>query len=188
MIKSFYDFKYCIWQIDLSDIKLNTHFDLELNDAFTYASMNSPNPNEAIGNAYSVMNMYALRSYNEFIRHIFPTATLYYEKITGQKINGVNRCWANRMHEGSTGAVHTHPKNVKVLNLYYNIPTGSSDLVFVNPSYITTETNPNLIPESEKFNIKVFEGMCILYDSEIPHGVSSHRSNQTRDTIILEFF
>ena len=128
-----------------------------------------------------------MNSFSEFMKFIIPNTDPYYELFTGKKIVGVSRCWANRMEKDSFGAIHVHDKRVKILILYYKVPHNSSDLVFVDPKHKNI-LNTELIPDNDKLHIQVSEGTCILYDGEIPHGVSRHKSDESRDAFIFEFF
>lgn len=186
MIKSFHNMKYCVWNVNLYSLKNNTKFNDEIEERFNIQSEVSKRPPEAQGDAYSI-GIKSMDTFDELMHFLIPAVNPYHELLANRNIIGVTRCWANRMNKDSSGAIHTHHKQIKILILYYNVPENSGDLVFVDPKYKDV-LNTELIPDSDKLHIQVSEGTCILYDGEIPHGVSRHKSDESRDAFIFELF
>jgi hypothetical protein len=186
MINYFHNNKYSIWQIDTSKFKSNTVFYNNLNSSFEISSK-LPLPQESNGLAYSVP-LDKIPGFLDLLDVLSPSLNENFALIYGNQDKKIFRAWANRMHRDSFGSLHQHNEDVKVLIFYYNVPENSSDLIFVHPKYKNKNIlNPYLLPDEDKLNIKVTEGMCILHDGEILHAVSKHNSDTPRDCVIIEY-
>jgi hypothetical protein len=185
MKNSWYKSNYISWNVNLAPFKNTTLFDKQLDSAFI-ESAKKGKPPEANGLAYSaqIKNLDGFQNLLDFL-----SDPLYTHLKDFDSTNMIARSWANRMHNESFGSLHKHGTEVKVFILYYNVPDNSSDLVLVHPKHqLSNIKNPEQIPMQDKKHIQVTEGMCILHDGDILHGVSTHKSEFTRDAIIIEFF
>lgn len=184
--------KYVTWDLDLTEFKQKSQFYQDLNEFFDSDFLRYY-PDDAAGLAYSV-NVVHIASLQELTDFLTPTLTKAFKQLTNKELGVLDRLWANRMHYGSFGSIHTHlntvaGQNCKVFTIYLNVPVNSSNLVLIDPDsnyrYQQLITN---VPEAEQLHIPVHEGMCIMYDGDLPHGVSRHNSNLTRDALIIECF
>lgn len=186
MIQLFHNAKYCSWSIDLSKFNTRSSFDIDLNNSFK-KTINEPLPPEAKGLAYST-DVDNIKGFLNLLDFVSPSLSLYFELLTGTNKKKIVRAWANRMHQNSYGAIHSHRENLKIFVLYYNIPKDSGNIILIDPKYKKLDIkDPNLIPEKDKIIIKVKEGLCLLHDGEIMHGVLTHKSDTVRDSIIIEY-
>jgi hypothetical protein len=183
MIYNFHNLRYCIWDLDFSNFKEKIAFDKSLEIEFD-AGSKRPYPVEAVGSAYSA-SLFRIKEFGNFLEYITPNLDYHLTTLGKPIYKRMVRAWGNRMHRDSRCTVHAH-KGSNVLIVYYKVPENSADLVFVDPIYEGVK-NLNQIPESAKRYINVKEGMCLLHDGDILHGVNIHNSDQTRDSLILEF-
>ena len=196
MVYNFHGLNYCIWNLNQQDFhkfKSTSSFNDELQSSFK--GVETTKQTEAVGRAYSHPHniMSTFKGFGSLQKMIDPDLTKQLNLIGSSNNKILVRSWANRMHYGACGGIHTHEyQNLEryVLLVYYSVPENSADLVFVNPArYVRTMVQQNLddISESDKLVIKVSEGMCVLHDGQIPHGVSKHNSHQPREVLVFEF-
>lgn len=191
-VETFRDIPYCTWNIDLKPLKECVEFNQELNDGFLKSSKQPRKPSESRGNAYSV-RVSEFKTVSKFIDVISPSLHSVLKHFNRPSNNHLVKCWANRMHKDSHGMVHIHGddtvKDINVLIVYYNIPPNSGNLVLVDPKHrnVSELIFDEDIPEEDKKIIEVSEGLCVLHDCRLPHGVSKHNADEHRDSIIIEF-
>lgn len=182
--------KYITWDLDLTVLKEKSQFYHDLNEFFD-SDFFRHYPDDAAGSAYSV-NIIHVPSLHELTYFLTPTLIKAFKQLTNKELSVLNRLWANRMHYGSFGLIHTHnnaetEQDCKVFTMYLDVPVNSSDLVLIDPDskhrYKKLITD---VPQEERLHIPVYEGMCIMYDNDLPHGVSRHNSNLPRHAIIIE--
>ena len=205
MLNDFFGHKIYTWNVEnykFLNLKNNIEFNQDLESYFSIASKKSSRPFESNGFAYSTS--IENKHYHLFEELLTPNL---WDGLTDLGIKNIenfhiNRCWANRMHNGSSGKIHNHTdqlnRQVYTVVLYYNIPEQTSgDLVLLNPRKYQMKFFPNFssisefplnqIHKNDKWNIKVSEGLCVLHSGDIPHAVSTHRNENPRDSIIIEF-
>lgn len=194
MIENFYDNKYCIWQIDLNQFFAIEKLKELINKDLIIASTSS-NPQEARGKGYSTFTLMNLKEFRQLLEFLSPSINKHLQQL-GLPINKkLLRAWANRVEKNCKGVIHKHNSKVwteqtYVLILYLSTPAGSGDLTLIHPKYNMLDVmlaSPDVIPESDKFRIKVSEGMCVMHDGELLHAVSETTSDEPRDCIVLEF-
>jgi hypothetical protein len=101
------------------------------------------------------------------------------------------RAWSNLMYKGSEGISHTHesyssPTTAGVAIFYFKAPKNSSKFVIVDSKEIDKKIDyydSNLC----KY-IDVEEGMLLVHDASIVHGVSKHNNDEPRICFIFDFY
>ena len=191
-INSYKEKKYITWNLDVAGFKQQSKFYHDLDTLFQLKS-DLIYPPEANGSAYSI-DLFRVSSFRELLHFITPSIMQGFNELADRDVRECNRSWANRMHCSSFGSIHTHynpvvGENCKVFTIYLNVPKNSSDLVLIDPSSKHRHKQKITdVPVEERAHIPVHEGMCIMYDGDLPHGVSEHNSNLTRDAVIVECF
>ncbi len=96
----------------------------------------------------------------------------------------LKRTWANKMFKGSKVLPHTHDvisetgerntNDSRIVSIfYYQLPEGSSDLVFMQ--------------DNEVVNADVKEGELVFHTKDILHAVTEHKSDIPRICLVFEF-
>lgn len=121
----------------------------------------------------------------------------------GLKGNSVKfkRSWANRMLRGAYGDVHQHVRidnYIKNLTgyeeenfcpdlvgiLYVNVPSDSSNLVFVKNG--EPDTPVDHFPKEDTTWLEPKEGLLVMHSPYVWHGVSPHKSDLPRDVFVFD--
>ena len=100
----------------------------------------------------------------------------------------ISRAWANKMYKGSSGLCHNHISNKEysgVAIFYVSVPEGSSDIVFVDGGVNNTPLSE--YPEDVKEYVKLKDGDLLIHESDSPHAVTEHKSDDPRMCIVLDF-
>lgn len=100
------------------------------------------------------------------------------------------RSWMNRTLKGSHGAAHKHQTMCDMVCIfYYEAPENSSDLVFINDTLTTKNTDRyDMFPEDKRYHLKPKPGMFVCHYPNIPHAISIHNSDLPRTVLVFEPF
>lgn len=98
------------------------------------------------------------------------------------------RSWMNRTLKDSHGAAHKHATVCDMVCIfYYEAPENSSDLVFINDTLTTMNTDRfDKFPENKRYHLKPKPGMLVCHDPNIPHAISVHNSEAPRTVFVFE--
>jgi len=110
-----------------------------------------------------------------------PFFSLFGELLSGEKNKKfyLTRVWANEMFEGCSGKIHNHTDTDAVAIFYYKAPKNSSHFVIVDP-VDEKKDDVEQYDMSEKTYIKINEGDLLIHSGKIFHGVSEHKSRDSR--------
>ena len=187
MIHSWNKYQFITWDLPIQSNQNYIYFNKQLQEAFDKTS-DSYSPRsvlESNGNTQSVWDIHTMPNFTNFLSTINLENQL--EKLNASNFTKIKRAWANRMHKNSFVSIHRHNLKVKVLIIYCNAPKDSGDLIIIHPKYkILRYSNPKLVPEDYKYNLKIKEGMCLLHHGDMLHAVSENLSETPRDSIIIE--
>lgn len=120
-------------------------------------------------------------------KFLFPYVAQYSQLIKKEPVKNitVQRCWINEMFKGSSGKIHYHQNCNIVAIFYYQVPKNSSHLVLIE----SFENGKNYIEDysfEEKSYIKISEGDLIIHKNDLYHGVSEHKSEESRICFVFD--
>ena len=98
----------------------------------------------------------------------------------------LTRSWGNRIYEHACVRCHTHTRpGCHIVGVfYYEAPSQSANIVFVNSR--TENVELSHYPESERFRVTPKPGMLICHSPWLAHGTDAHLSDQVRTCFIYE--
>ena len=98
----------------------------------------------------------------------------------------LTRSWGNRIYQHASVRCHTHTRpGCHIVGVfYYEAPTQSADIVFVNNR--TENVELSHYPENERFRVSPKPGMLICHSPWLVHGTDDHLSDQARTCFIYE--
>ena len=98
----------------------------------------------------------------------------------------LTRSWGNRIYEHACVRCHTHTRpGCHIVGVfYYEAPSQSANIVFVNSR--TENVELSRYPESERFRVSPKPGMLVCHSPWLAHGTDAHLSDQVRTCFIYE--
>lgn len=96
------------------------------------------------------------------------------------------RAWTNRMFNECEGKCHIHNSKLSGVAIFYlDVPSGSSDLVFIKDGRDGTVCAD--YDDINRKHISPMEGMLVIHPPKIPHAITKHASEKPRTCLIFEF-
>jgi uncharacterized protein (TIGR02466 family) len=100
--------------------------------------------------------------------------------------------WINVMNKGAIHAPHIHPNSIISGTFYVSVPPGSGAIRFEDPRLAMMMAAPPRKPKSRTDNRLFFDvhprnGMLLLWESWLRHGVEANRARQPRISISFNY-
>lgn len=196
IVEQIFGMRYVSWKPDLAEFDQNDLFSKDLDHSF---SKNKYSTLEGNGNVHSIKKdvLMQIPNFDKLLSLLMKSAAQKFNVFfPNQNLScGLKRGWANEMHLNSKVKIHYHSNdnNLLVLIYYHKVPENSAKLAFIDTQYKKSIKNgfisfDDQIAEKDKKYVDVEEGMCLLHDGRLLHGVGEHKSVESRQSIIVDLF